>query len=374
MDRAFEKEPRLRKDSVLFLKEASRMMEERNESIDKAFVTLRRLCTTCHAFARILSNQDTFLTHLQIFYDECNRDETRSLILALVHVAISSNPHARESFDVDSTLYKTYRNVYGGSSNSKTSSASSWTCPACTYKNTKNSSKCEMCETSRPAKAIESKEMKNRTTAPSSSWTGKQPMNRSRRDDDYDDDDDDEEKQNAELTRRILSVYNAYDDDGEDDDAIFGSGFSIGMENKNHGDQAKTQSERILRDAEDRERAALMAEAPVKIAALHEELERLGPNDREAIKSIRKQIERWKTLCIPTSTEKEEEESKPTKTTKTKTKTKNTTSNRDKNGLPIRYTRADGKKKGSSSRRRKNQNKASVGNHNRKNRAARKRK
>jgi hypothetical protein len=117
-----------------------------------------------------------------------------------------------------------------------------------------------------------------------------------------------------------------------------------------------------------------MAEAPVKIAALHEELERLGPNDREAIKSIRKQIERWKTLCIPTSTEKEEEESKPTTTTKTKTKTKNTTSNRDKNGLPIRYTRADGKKKGSSSRRRKNQNKASVGNHNRKNRAARKRK
>ena len=372
MDRAFEKEPRLRKDSVLFLKEASRMMEERNESIDNAFVTLRRLCTTCHAFARILSNQDTFLTHLQIFYDECNRDETRSLILALVRVAISSNPHARESFDVDSTLYKTYRNVYGGSS--KTSSAS-WTCPACTYKNTKNSSKCEMCETSRPTKAIETKKM----TAPSSSWTGKQPLNRSR-DDDFDDDDEEkeEEKQNAELTRRILSVYNAYDDDGEDDDAIFGSEFSIGMvgmQNKNHGDQAKTQSERILRDAEDRERAALMAEAPVKIAALHEELERLGPNDREAIKSIRKQIERWKTLCIPKSTSTEEESKPTTKTKSSKTKTKNSTSNnRDKNGLPIRYTRADGKKKGSSSRRRKNRNKASVGNHNRKNRAARKRK
>ena len=120
-------------------------------------------------------------------------------------------------------------------------------------------------------------------------------MNRSRRDDDYDDDEE-EEKQNAELTRRILSVYNAYDDDGEDDDAIFGSGFSIGMENKNHGDQAKTQSERILRDAEDRERAALMAEAPRKIAALHEELERLGPNDREAIVHT-KTTERWKTLC-----------------------------------------------------------------------------
>ena len=104
------------------------------------------------------------------------------------------------------------------------------------------------------------------------------------------------------ITIDAVDDDNAYDDDGDEDEAIFGSGFSIGMENnKNHGDQAKTQSERILRDAEDRERESLMAEAPSKIMALHEESERLGPNDREAIKTIRKRIERWKTLCIPTT-------------------------------------------------------------------------
>ena len=370
MDRAFEREPRLRKDSVLFLREASKMMEESNESMDDAFVTLRRLCTTCHAFARVLSDQDTFLTHLQIFYNECNRDRTRSLILALVRVAISSNPRARESFDVDSNLYKTYRIVYSSSFDEGSSSkalSSSWTCTTCTYKNTKNSSKCEMCETSRPVKTMETKHtMKNRTTEtiPKSSWTGKRSE---------DEDVDEDEKQNAELKRKILSVYNAYDDDGDEDEAIFGSGFSIGMENnKNHGDQAKTQSERILRDAEDRERESLMAEAPSKIMALHEELERLGPNDREAIKTIRKRIERWKTLCIPTTA------AESTSTTKMNddrgNNSNSSSSSSSKNGdsiFPKRYTRADGKKKGSF-RRRKNQNKASIGNHNRKKKATRK--
>jgi len=364
---AFEKEPRLRKDSVLFVREVSRMMEENQDSktVDDAFVTLRRLCTSCIAFSRVLAEEDSFLAHLQIFYEDCNRDKTKSLILALVRVAITSNPRSKESLDKDSKLFKMYRKMFDfkdmtrkDNDASSSSSPSSWSCSVCTFINKIKNHKCEMCETPCPIVQHNNNNNNNNTneTLPVNSWIGKRPMidhqnNNFKKK-------EEEEEENMELTQRILSVYNAYDDDGGEEDVMFEAGFSVDTPtNANHGDYAKTQTESILRDAEERERASLIAEAPNKIIALQKELDRLGPKDRDAIKSIRKRIERWKSYCTSSSNIVTDVSS-----------TKNTTSTKKKKVVTLQNGKHSRRKHA-----RKNRNKASVGNHNRKKNAAKKR-
>ena len=69
MDRAFEKE--LGWERLRLISE--RGVENDGKEMSLLIMSWPFVVSVPRAFARILSNQDTFLTHLQIFYDECNR-------------------------------------------------------------------------------------------------------------------------------------------------------------------------------------------------------------------------------------------------------------------------------------------------------------
>ena len=134
------------------------------------------------------------------------------------------------------------------------------------------------------AKAIETKEMKNRTTAPSSSWTGKQHELISRGYDDYDDDDEEKRMRNWRVNSCLQRVWWWW--------RGWWCDIRIWILNRNgeqnHGDQAKTQ---VSVSCGYRKRTCSV-NGGSSGRLRHGNWRDLGPNDREAIKSIRKQIER----------------------------------------------------------------------------------
>lgn len=179
-------------------------------------------------------------------------------------------------------------------------------------------------------------------------------------DDSTKEDVDDADSYSKELARRIVAIYDTYDDDADDVDA---STRAISVEplqsNINHGDACKTKSESILREADRTERAALAAVAPSKILELQRELDEVNRSSVRAT-SIRQRIASWKSYLRDAADVDEEREPAPLSSRRTE-------------GPSARKRPSNHPRSTSRHRQKKDRQKASRANHSRKRNAARKR-